>query len=86
MTNAFAVDLSNAIIISNNKQKIKHFCDFSGCSKKLSLVDIHRVCKCSKRFCDQHRCFDSHKCDFVYQREDKAYEQTRCVRQKVEII
>lgn len=75
-----------ADVNNNNKPKIKYVCDLSGCTKKLSLVDIHRICKCSKRFCDQHRFFDSHKCDFVYKIEDKAYQQMRCVRQKVEII
>ena len=84
MTNVCTLELSNAVV--NNKPKIKHVCDLSGCTKKLSLVDVHRVCKCSKRFCDQHRCFDSHNCDFVYQREDNAYQQMRCVRPKVEII
>lgn len=84
MTNVCVLDSSAALV--NNKQKIKHFCDLSGCSKKLTLVDVHRVCKCSKRFCDQHRCFDSHKCDFVYQREDKAFQKMSCVRPKVEII
>ena len=84
MTNVCALDLSNAVV--NNKPKIKHVCDLSGCTKKLTLVDIHRVCKCSKRFCDQHRSFDLHNCDFVYQREDKSFQQMRCVRPKVEII
>jgi len=76
---------SSAVIV-NNKQKIKHVCDLSGCSKKLTLVDVHLVCKCSKRFCDQHRSFDLHNCDFVYQREEKSFQQMRCVRPKVEII
>ncbi len=76
---------SSAVIV-NNKQKIKHVCDLSGCTKKLTLVDIHRTCKCSKRFCDQHRCFESHNCDFVYKSEEKSFQQMRCVRPKVEII
>lgn len=84
MTNVCALDLSNAVV--NNKPKIKHVCDLSGCTKKLTLVDIHRTCKCSKRFCDQHRWFESHNCDFVYQREESTLQQIRCVRPKVEII
>ena len=84
MTNVCALELSSAVV--NNKPKIKHVCDLSGCKKKLTLVDIHRVCKCSKRFCDQHRCFDSHNCNFVYKREENTYQQMKCVRQKVEII
>jgi len=76
----------NTDVVKNNKPKIKYVCDLSGCTKKLTLIDLHRLCKCSKYFCDQHRCFDLHNCDFVYKREDNAYEQTRCVRQKVDII
>ena len=82
-TMSSAADWSN-----RNKSKKKHFCDLSGCTKKLSLVDMHRVCQCSKRFCDQHRCFDSHNCNFVnhIEDEDKIILQMRCVRPKVEII
>lgn len=31
MTNVCALDLSNAVV--NNKPKIKHVCDLSGCTK-----------------------------------------------------
>lgn len=84
MTNVCSLEFSSAVV--NNKQKIKHICDLSGCTKKLTLVDIHRLCKCSKRFCDQHRCFVSHNCNYVYKREENTYQQMKCVRQKVEII
>ena len=84
MTNVCHIDSSAALV--NNKLKIKHVCDLSGCTKKLTLVDIHRTCKCSKRFCDQHRGFVSHNCDFVYHKKDNEYQQMRCVRPKVEII
>ena len=86
MTSVCSNILSASCVNKNNNPKIKHVCDLSGCTKKLTLVDLHRVCKCSKRFCDQHRCFELHNCDFVYQREENAYQQTRCVRQKVDII
>ena len=90
MTDTCINMLSNHDISNNNKLITMIVCDLSGCNKKLKLVDTYRPCKCKKCFCDQHRCFDSHKCDFIYQRTfndtSKMIEQMKCVKSKIEIL
>ena len=49
------------------EQKQKPVCAMDGCKRKLKLVEVTTVCKCSKVFCGKHRHAEDHSCDFDYQ-------------------
>lgn len=51
---------------NGKKKKNKKRCNFHGCKKKLSLVDLERKCKCEKIFCQKHRAINNHNCSFDY--------------------
>ena len=46
---------------------MKHKCSFSGCKKKVSLVEtVTNKCKCNNIYCVLHKNPESHQCTFDY--------------------
>ena len=52
---------------SQKTATMKPMCAMTGCKRKLKLVEITTLCKCSKAFCGAHRHAEDHSCDFDYQ-------------------
>jgi hypothetical protein len=48
-------------------QNQKPICAVIGCKRKLRLVEMTTLCKCTKAFCATHRHSECHNCDFDYQ-------------------
>lgn len=45
----------------------KPTCAMTDCKRKLKLVEITTLCKCTKAFCGAHRHAECHNCEFDYQ-------------------
>ena len=64
-------------------------CEFVDCKKKMSLTDYHRPCKCNKRFCDIHRLYENHNCEYNFKTINNdlaAIDRMKCVKAKVTYI
>ena len=67
----------------------KPTCAMTGCKRKLKLVEITTLCKCSKAFCGAHRHAEDHSCDFDYQAKSQLDLSNALVKvraDKVEVI
>ena len=53
--------------MENQTQTQKPICAMNGCKRKLRLVEMTTLCKCTKAFCVTHRHSECHNCDFDYQ-------------------
>ena len=85
----------NAAALTKNQmdsQKLavaKAMCAMTGCKRKLKLVEITTLCKCSKAFCGAHRHAECHNCDFDYQaktQRDLSNALVKVRADKVEVI
>ena len=69
-----------------SKKHPKH-CQMVGCKRKLGLVSFD--CRCSRKFCDEHRLSSVHNCEFDYKNKQKirlGQENVKIEFQKIEKI
>ena len=81
--NTIIIDSSNTII--DNKQNNR--CNFPECNKKLRLIDLE--CRCGKKFCQQHKFPEEHKCEYNYKdssKRDRSAEMMKCIANKIQKI
>lgn len=46
-------------------------CNYIGCTKKLTLFDKTKKCRCGLFFCREHFHFTKHNCQYDYKEEQK---------------
>jgi predicted nucleic acid binding AN1-type Zn finger protein len=51
----------------NKNKKKKKRCSLSTCKHKLTLTDMK--CRCTLRYCQQHRLPENHSCSFNFKNE-----------------
>ena len=77
------------MIDSQKPTVAKVMCAMTGCKRKLKLVEITTLCKCTKAFCGEHRHAECHNCEFNYQEKtqrDLSNSLVKVQAGKVEVI
>jgi hypothetical protein len=75
--------------MENQIRNQKPICAMIGCKRKLRLVEMTTLCKCTKAFCITHRHAEYHNCDFNYQAKstrDLSNALVKVQAEKVEMI
>jgi len=72
--------------IDSKQPEKKPICAMVDCKRKLKLVEITTLCKCSKAFCVNHRHAEDHSCEYNYQAKGQRDLSNALVRVRAEKI